>query len=219
MRPPTAYCGLICKVIFCWLSKHSFSLFSARVRRCSMMLTVCIRQGRGKEVCVLMQSFSLCSQVHMLHAWCESKRVYQLDKDSGAYTASATVVNQHTAHEQTHVHGHCIHNTCNSHTHMLVPITHAYLCDHVELRGDVLKGIGQLRRHRVRFQGHRHLRGLMAVTVDLMLLLCCCTLLRCLSDRLGRVTVGSLLSLLFATATLSAGCRTSHGRRASAGLE
>ena len=33
--------GLICKVIFCWLSRHSRSLFSVLVSLCSKIETVC----------------------------------------------------------------------------------------------------------------------------------------------------------------------------------
>ena len=33
--------GLICKVIFCWLSRHSRSLFSVIVSLCSKIETVC----------------------------------------------------------------------------------------------------------------------------------------------------------------------------------
>ena len=33
--------GLICKVIFCWLSRHSRSLFSVLVGLCSKIETVC----------------------------------------------------------------------------------------------------------------------------------------------------------------------------------
>ena len=33
--------GLICRVIFCWLSRHSCSLFSVLVSLCSKIKTVC----------------------------------------------------------------------------------------------------------------------------------------------------------------------------------
>ena len=33
--------GLICRVIFCWLSRHSRSLFSVLVSLCSKIETVC----------------------------------------------------------------------------------------------------------------------------------------------------------------------------------
>ena len=37
--------GLICRVIFCWLSRHSCSLFSVIVSLCSKIETVCKKKG------------------------------------------------------------------------------------------------------------------------------------------------------------------------------
>ena len=37
--------GLICRVIFCWLSRHSRSLFSVIVSLCSKIETVCKKKG------------------------------------------------------------------------------------------------------------------------------------------------------------------------------
>ena len=37
--------GLICRVILCWLSRHSCSLFSVIVSLCSKIETVCKEKG------------------------------------------------------------------------------------------------------------------------------------------------------------------------------
>ena len=45
--------GWICRVIFCWLSRHSRSLFSAIVSLCSRMETVCVGSYMAYDVCTL----------------------------------------------------------------------------------------------------------------------------------------------------------------------
>ena len=40
--------GLICRVIFCWLSRHSRSLFSVIVSICSKIETVCDKKWRNE---------------------------------------------------------------------------------------------------------------------------------------------------------------------------
>ena len=40
--------GLICRVIFCWLSRHSRSLFSVIVSLCSKIETVCNKRSRNE---------------------------------------------------------------------------------------------------------------------------------------------------------------------------
>ena len=65
--------GLICRVIFCWLSRHSRSLFSVIVSLCSKIETVCNKRSRNEYKSLsLTRKKCLAFQHNLIHlhvAW------------------------------------------------------------------------------------------------------------------------------------------------------